>query len=124
MVSITYTGDISTNTYDQVVDIERIEFTDKKAKTDCYIEVPRLDGKVSFQDKKAITIVITDDEAPDKKGYDMVLNTVLYLVRKSGDSKPKDIVQFSAGGMVLRLIADKITTFRMRGNRNFKLLLK
>ena len=126
MVSITFTGDITKNEYDQVVDIERIEFTDKTAKTDCYVEVPRLEGKISFQNKKSMSVLITDEEGADKKVKDpvMVLNSVLYMVRKSDDTKPRDIIQFSSGGMVLRLIADKQTTFRMRGNRNFKVVLK
>ena len=126
MVSITFTGDITKNEYDQVVDIERIEFSDKTAKTDCYVEVPRLEGKISFQNKKSMSVLITDEEGADKKVKDpvMVLNSVLYMVRKSDDTKPRDIIQFSSGGMVLRLIADKQTTFRMRGNRNFKVVLK
>ena len=126
MVSVTFTGDISKTEYDHVVDIDRIEFTDKTAKTDCYIEIPRLEGKISFQNKKNITVLVTDDEKDVAKVKDAVLklNSVLYMVRKTSDSKPKDIVQFSSGGIILRLISDKQTTFRMRGNRNFKIVLK
>ena len=122
MVSITFTGDISKTEYDHVVDIDRIEFTDKTAKTDCYVEIPRLEGKISFQDKKNMTVLITDDEKEVEAT--LIFNTVLYMVRKTTDSKPKDVVQFSSGGIILRLISDKQTTFRMRGNRNFKIVLK
>lgn len=126
MVSITYTGDISKAEYDKVVDIDRIEFTDKTAKTDCYIELPRLNGLISFQNKKNISVLITDEEKDVAKTKEpiLVFNTVLYMVRKSTDPKPKDIVQFSAGGMILRIMVDKQTTFRMRGNRNFKIIIK
>ena len=126
MVSVTYSGDISKNDYDHVVDVEKIEFTDKTAKTDCYVEIPRLEGKISFQDKKSMTVLVTDEEKGANKIKDPVLvfNSVLYMVRKSEDQKPRDIVQFSAGGNILRLIADKQTHFRMRGNRNFKIIIK
>ncbi len=126
MISITYTGDISKTEYDKVVDIDRVEFTDKTAKTDCYIEIPRLNSQISIQDKKNMTVLITDDEKEVAKIKDplLIFNSVLYMVRKSTDPKPKDIVQFSAGGIILRIMSDKQTTFRMRGNRNFKLVIK
>ena len=126
MVSVTYTGDIAKSEYDKVVDIDRIEFTDKTAKTECYVEIPRLNGQISFQDKKSMTVLITDDEKETKKIKDptLVFNSVLYMVRKSPDAKPKDIVQFSAGGVILRLISEKQTAFRLRGNRNFKIVVK
>ena len=127
MVSITYTGDITKKEYDRVVDIDRVEFTDKTAKTECYVEIPRLAGQVSFQDKKNMTVLITDDEKDVSKIKDPVLvfNSVLYMVRKdNSESKPKDVVQFSAGGIILRLMTDKQTNFRMRGNRNFRVEIK
>lgn len=125
MVSVTYTGEIAKSEYDKVVDIDRIEFTDKTAKTECYIEIPRLNNQILFQDKKSVSVLITDDDKDVKKVKNpiLILNGVLYMVRKSSDAKPKDIIQFSAGGIILRLITDKQTSFRMRGNRNFKVVV-
>ena len=126
MVAITYTGDVTKTEYDHVVDIDRMQFIDKTTKTDCYIEVPRLEGKVVIQDKKSLTVLVTDDEKEVQKVKDPVLvfNSVLYMVRKTTDTKPKDVVQFSAGGLILRLVSDKQKDFRMRGNRNFKIVVK
>lgn len=127
MVSITYTGDITKKEYDRVVDVDRVEFTDKTAKTDCYIEIPRLGVLVTVQDKKNLTVLITDDEKEANKIKEplLVFNSVLYMVRKdTSNSKPKDVVQFSAGGIILRLMSDKQTNFRMRGNRVFKVVIK
>ena len=126
MVAITYTGDVKKSEYDHVIDVDRMEFTDKTSKTDCYIEIPRLEGKVLIQDKKTLSVLVTDDDKEAKKVKDpaVVFNSVLYMVRKTSDDKPKDVVQFSAGGTILRLLSDKQTTFKMRGNRNFKIVVK
>ena len=126
MVAITYTGDVKKSEYDHVIDVDRMEFTDKANKTDCYIEIPRLEGKILIQDNKTLSVLVTDDDKEAKKIKDPVLvfNSTLYMVRKTSDDKPKDVVQFSAGGTVLRLLSDKQTTFKLRGNRNFKIVVK
>lgn len=125
MVTLTYSGDITKLVYDKVVDLEKIEFTDKTAKTECFVEVPRLDNQVSFQDKKNISVTITDEEAGVKKvkNPSLIYNSVLYTVKKTTDEKPKDVVQFSAGGLILILKSDKQTVFRLKGNRNYKILI-
>lgn len=126
MVAITYTGDVKKSDYDHVTDVDRMEFSDKASKTDCYIEIPRLEGKILLQDRKTLSVLVTDDEKEAKKVKDpvLVMNSILYMVRKTSDDKPRDVVQFSAGGTILRLLSDKQTTFRLRGNRNFKIVIK
>ena len=82
MVAITYTGDVTKTEYDHVVDIDRMQFTDKTRKTECYIEIPRLEGKVLMQDKKNLSVLVTDDEKEAQKIKDpaLVFNSVLYMV--------------------------------------------
>ena len=99
------TGDIKSSTYDKIVDLDRVEFTDKKNKVDVYLEYPRLEGVTSLSNVKTVSLEITDDY--DKSATEetlMVLNTTLYMVRTEDK---KNIVQFSSGGIVLRLIAEK-----------------
>ena len=115
-------GEIKKSSYDRIVDLDRLEFTDKKNKIDVYFEFPRLEGDITLEGTKTVSIEITDDF--DKKGNDttkMVLNTTLYMVRTEDK---KQIVQFSSGGIILRLIGDKNShPFRLRKNRNFKILI-
>lgn len=119
------TGEIkATKEYDHIVDLDRLEFVDKKNKFDVYIEIPRLEGKGSFVDDTSITVSICDDfEKKASKNTKMVFNTILYMIRKSEDKK-KNIVQFSAGGISLRLMTTaKKIPFNLRGNRNFKVFV-
>ena len=46
------TGEIKSSTFDRVVDLDRVEFTDKTKKVDVFFEFPRLEGFVSLEDVK------------------------------------------------------------------------
>ena len=120
-------GTIKSTNYDRVVDLDRIEFDDKKNKMKVYLEYPRL-GNISqrLTDKDSISVTITDDVEQKKKptkDMKMVLNSTLYMIRKADDDKG-NIVQFSSGGIMLRLISStKKIPFRLRGNRNYKIFI-
>ena len=125
-MNLTVTGEISNRQYDRVIDIDRIEFTDKTKKLDCYVEIPRLDSLISIENSKSLSVTISDEENALAKIKDptMVLNTTLYMVRKSGDKSSENIYQFSAGGIILRFMTKEQLPFKLRGNKVFKLILK
>ena len=117
------TGEIKSKNFDRVVDIDRVEFSDKKNKIDVYFEFPRLEGLTTLENTNSITLEITDDfEKRADDSTKIALNTTLYMIRS--DESKNNIVQFSAGGIILRLIANpKKHPFRLRGNRSFKIFI-
>ncbi|MHA2362887.1 MAG: hypothetical protein ACXAC7_02950 [Candidatus Hodarchaeales archaeon] len=125
MEDIELTGDIRKFEYDEVVDLERIEFRDTNYNYNINVEIPR--SVTSFQDKSQISVKITDklqntDYKPDVK---IVFNSILYMVRQDAKSETDAyIIQFSAGGFVLQIITETgKSRFRLRGNRKYRLIV-
>ena len=118
------TGEIQKLDYDKVVDIERIAFSDKKLKTDNYIEIPR--SVASFQQEKSITVELKDEEigTKDTEKAKMILNTRLYMIRQSKAAEDEEIIQFSSGGLIFRITTkNKPQEFRTRGKQRYKLII-
>lgn len=124
-MDLVLSGSIKSTAYDKVVDLDRIEFEDKKNKMSVYLEYPRL-GNVTkkLNENDPISVTITDSKKQEaSKDTKMVLNTTLYMIRKADDNKG-NIVQFSSGGILLRLVStSKKVPFRLRGNRIYKILI-
>ena len=116
------TGNIRKFDYDKIVDIERIEFRDSKYNFNGYIEIPR--SIASFEGSSSISVLVTDETSdydPDSK---IVFNTTLYVVRRDTKDSENRIIQFSSGGLLLRLMTENTRSpFRLRGNRNFKIIV-
>lgn len=116
-------GNIRKLDYDHIQDMERIEFRDEDKDYELYIEVPRLDRKVSFQKQDEIHVLLTDDLEYefDPASTKVVFNTTLYMVRRE-EGEGRNIIQFSAGGLIFRIITSQDSPFRLRGNRAFKIV--
>ena len=114
-------GEIIRLDYDKVVDIERISFRDEKMKTENYLEIPR--SLVSFEEGKPIKIELLEEgkNIDKKKKPKIVMNTTLFLTRQSTANEDDFIFQFSAGGLIFRIISRNNQLFRLRGQRKYKL---
>lgn len=110
--------------YDNIVDIERISFRDDQTKSDNYIEIPR--SIVSFQEGKPINIEVHEPDAKYEIGKNppkIVMNSTLYLIRQSKSDSNEQIIQFSSGGLVMKIITAEKHPFRLRGHRKYKIIV-
>lgn len=115
------TGDIIRLEYDKVVDLERISFRDEKLKTENYLEIPR--SLVSFEEGDSIKVELLEEgkNLDPKKNAKIIMNTTLFHTRQSTENEENHIFQFSAGGLIFRVISKDNHLFRLRGQRKFKL---
>ena len=117
----TTSGEIIRLEYDKVVDLERISFRDEKLKTENYLEIPR--SVVSFEEGNNIKVEISEEDISVTKKVkpQIVMNTTLFLLRQSTANEEDYLFQFSAGGLLFRIITKDNQLFRLRGNRKFKI---
>ena len=110
--------------YDNIVDVERISFRDDQTKSDNYIEIPR--SIVSFQEGKPINIEVHEPDVKEeinKNPPKMIMNSILYLIRQSKSDSKEQIIQFSAGGLIMRITTSEKHPFRLRGHRRYKIII-
>ena len=116
------TGNIRKIDYDKIIDIEKIEFRDTNHNINGYIEIPR--SIASFEGSSSISVLITDETQDYSSDTKIVFNSTLYLVRRDTEINENRVIQFSAGGLLLRLITENTKSpFRLRGNRKFKIIV-
>ena len=114
-------GSIRRYDYDSVNQLQKIDLFDKEKNLSFYIEIPMRIADLNKQSSLEIRIEPEKGQEIDFSSITTLLDADLYSVKQT-DTENKYF--FSAGGLQFRIIAQEELGFRMREQRQYKIIVK
>ncbi|MHA1169256.1 MAG: hypothetical protein ACTSRU_15625 [Candidatus Hodarchaeales archaeon] len=114
-------GSVRRYDYDSVNKLQKIDLFDAENNLSFYIEIPIRIVDLKEQSSLSIRIEPEKGQEIDFSSITTLLNADLYSVKQT-DTENKYF--FSAGGLQFRIVSEADLGFRMREQRQYKILVK